>query len=280
MQKRTKTYVLVGLICLIVLIAAGTVLGLRRAEPSQTAQNTAKITSNETTGRPTKTEDKIQVKLPGATPIDALVEDYNSPTSSWVVVSKDYPLTELQYRPTDLELTSLPTRSDKSADEKSVRGVIVPELTALFTDAKSAGHDIMIASGFRSYDLQQTYFSSYSRSYGEEAASKFSARPGQSEHQTGLVLDIAYSNRECYLDVCFGAKPAGEWLAANAYKYGFVLRYPADKTDVTKYQYEPWHFRYVGKPLAAALHESGLTLDEARPYLQNVLAELKAQQKI
>jgi len=275
MHKRTKLYVGIGAICLVIVAFGVYAYRFLQGDSNKATSKTTVAASQSQAVKST-----VQVKLPGAKPIDALVEDYNLPTSTWVVVSKDYPLSEQQYYPSDLELTALPARSDKSIPEKSVRKVIVPALTAFFTDAKAAGNDIMIASGFRSYDLQQTYFTSYSKSYGVEAANKFSARPGQSEHQTGLALDIAYQNRDCYLDICFGQKAAGLWLAANAYKYGFVLRYPADKTAITKYQYEPWHFRYVGKPLAGALHESGLTLDEARPYLQSALTELKAQHKV
>lgn len=280
MKERVKPLALVGLICLVVVVAGVALFSMEQPEPEQATRKTTQPTASKTSSKSQSSSAKIQLELPGVAPIAAQAEDYNSPASLWTVVSKDYPLSEQQYRPGDLELTTLPARSDKSADERSVRALIVPDLTALFADAKAAGHDIMIASGFRSYDLQQTYFRSYSHSYGEEAASKFSARPGQSEHQTGLSLDIAYANRECYLDTCFGQKPAGVWLAANAHTYGFVLRYPADKTEVTKYQYEPWHFRYVGRDLAGALHESGLTLDEARPYLQEALAKLKAQNKI
>ncbi len=223
---------------------------------------------------------EAMVRLPGATPIAALNEDYDTPESIWVVVSKKYPLADQAYRPADLTLTDLPVRSDKSNDEKSIRAVVVPALTNMFDDAKAAGHSIMIASAFRSYALQQAYFTSYSNAYGVDKANTFSARPGESEHQTGLALDIAYQDRNCYLDICFGETAAGKWLAANAYKYGFVLRYPSDKTTLTQYQYEPWHFRYVGKPLALALHQSGLTLDEVRPYLQTARDQLKAQHKI
>ena len=273
MHKRTKLYMsVIGLVLLVVLLGG---FMLSRKKDTTTVASGATKSSQSTTPAA-----KVQVKLPGAKPIDALAEDYIQPTSTWVVVSKDYPLSDQKYYPSDLVLTELPARSDKSIPEKSVRKVIEPALVAMFTDAKAAGNDIMIASAFRSYDLQQTYFTSYSKSYGEEAANKFSARPGQSEHQTGLALDIAYQNRDCYLDICFGQKQAGQWLAANAYKYGFILRYPSDKTEITKYQYEPWHFRYVGKPLAEALRESGLTLDEARPYLQSALTELKAQHKV
>lgn len=277
MHKRTKLFQLIGIVVVVLVLAVGIGVSFLHDDVSAPAIKPVKTTrsaSQKTTAY------KVQIKLPGATPIDAITEDYDLSTSIWTVVSKDHPLSDQQYRPSDLELTALPARSDKSSDEKSVRKVIVPDLTAMFDAAKAAGNDIMIASGFRSYALQQTYFTSYSNSYGEAAANKFSAIPGQSEHQTGLALDIAYVNRDCYLDTCFGEKPAGIWLAANAYKYGFILRYPADKTEVTKYQYEPWHFRYVGKPLAGALHESGLTLDEARPYLQSALTELKSAHKV
>jgi LAS superfamily LD-carboxypeptidase LdcB len=219
----------------------------------------------------------VMVHLPGATPLKPLAEDYSDPASLWLVVSKQHPLANAGYVPANLALPSVKTRTDKSTAEQSLRRDIEPDIVALFTAANAAGHDILLASGYRSYEQQQIYFSNYSRLYGEESANKFSARPGQSEHQTGLSLDISLSSRQCYLEVCFGDTEAGKWLAAHAHEYGFILRYPADKTAITEYQYEPWHFRYVGRDLARALHESGLTLDEAYPYLQKALAELKGQ---
>lgn len=212
-------------------------------------------------------DDKQFVHIPGTNPITRINGDPTKPDSLWTVVSKDYPLTDKHYKPADLELMAVPTREDKTVEERSVRSLIQKPLADMFDAAKHEGFDLMVASGFRSYELQQTYFTSYSQTYGEAEATKFSARPGESEHQTGLAVDISLVSRECYLDVCFGEKPAGKWLAAHAYEYGFTLRYPADKTNITQYQYEPWHFRFVGKDLARALHDSGLTLDEARPYL-------------
>lgn len=277
-MRKQKTISIIVLIVCVAVVAGGGFVAYKMKNSSDTkTQNSTKTVK----ATPTVTTPKtIQVDMPSGMSIDALVEDYDAPTSLWTVVSKDYPLGDQQYRPSDLTLTTLPARSDKSTDERSVRAVIVPDLTALFEAAKAAGNDIMIASGFRSYGQQQTYFSNYSRVYGEEAATKFSARPGQSEHQLGLALDIAYSDRSCYLEVCFGDTDAGKWLAVHAHEYGFMLRYPADKTEITKYQYEPWHFRYVGKPLAGALYATGLTLDEARPYLQAALTQLKAQHKV
>ena len=191
------------------------------------------------------------------------------PASQWVVVSKQFPLANPAYRPADLHKVSVASRSDKPDDELSLRQKVEPSLTAMFAAANKQGYAIMMASGFRSYQQQQTYFDSYTAAYGREKAETFSAHPGQSEHQTGLALDIAYTDmNNCYLEICFGQTPAGIWLAAHAHDYGFILRYPANKTAVTQYQYEPWHFRYVGKPLAKALYESGFTLDEVKPYLE------------
>ena len=217
----------------------------------------------------------VTVALPGATPITALHEDYLSPTSQWVVTSKDHPLPDPHYRPADLAVPNVSVNTQKSTDEQSINRQIAPSVEALFAAAKQNGFDLMVASGFRSYELQNTYFTSYAATYGYDEANKFSALPGQSEHQTWWTLDVSLTSRECYLDACFGTTPAGKWLAEHAAEYGFIIRYPADKTAITKYDYEPWHIRYVGVDLARALGQSGLTLDEAYPYLQQALTELK-----
>jgi hypothetical protein len=89
------------------------------------------------------------------------------------------------------------------------------------------------------------------------------APPGHSEHQTGLAVDISAIPPICSLDACFAQTPHGQWLAANAWRFGFVLRYPADKVAVTGFTFEPWHFRYIGVPLATEMHISGVkTLEE------------------
>ena len=278
MKTSTPRYVKIGIAGALLIALGLTAAWFFRTTPSTIEQDLSSTTVSATDSK--QIAATVQLHLPGTQPIDALIEDYDLATSIWTIVSKQYPLSDQQYRPSDLIVTGVPVMNEKSTDEKLLRSVLQADVTAMFTAAQSAGHDIVLASGFRSYSLQQRIFSGYSQSYGDIAANKFSARPGQSEHQTGLALDIAYVNRECYLAECFGEKPAGQWLAANAYSYGFVMRYPADKTTATQYQYEPWHFRYVGRSLATALHESGLTLDEARPYLQTALAELRAQKKL
>lgn len=222
----------------------------------------------------------VQLTLPGAAAIPALKEDYLQPSSLWVVVNKDHPLADVSYAPASVSRPNIALNTSKSTDELSLRSDIIPMVEDLFAAAKTAGYDIMLASGYRSYNLQKTYYDNYVRVSGETEANKFSAKPGQSEHQTGLAFDISLTNRSCYLETCFADTEAAKWLAAHAFEYGFILRYPADKTDITKYQYEPWHFRYVGKDLALALHESGLTLDEAYSYLQTTRQDLLDQKLI
>lgn len=273
-KKRLKTTVLF-IVALFIALGLGWFIFSQQASAPSTS-----TTKTSTKASTTIAEKKIEVSLPGATPIEARVEDYHDPTSLWVVVSKAYPLANDAYRPSDLVLPDVPQRSDKSQDERSVRQVIAPDLVTMFGDAKKQGYELMVASGFRSKELQAVYYNSIVKASGQAAADQQSAQPGKSEHQTGLALDISYTDRNCYVDPCFANTPAGKWIGENSYKYGFVVRYPDGKTDVTQYEYEPWHLRYVGKPLALALHESGLTLDEARPYLEKARSALLAEHKI
>ena len=114
-------------------------------------------------------------------------------------------------------------------------------------DAKTFGFYLVAFSGFRSYEYQTTLYNNYVNRDGKEEADRYSARPGHSEHQTGLAFDVGEKSREdLWLTAEFGETPAGKWLADNAHKYGFILRYPEGKEDITGFMYESWHFRYVG----------------------------------
>ncbi|MNH50133.1 D-alanyl-D-alanine carboxypeptidase [compost metagenome] len=221
----------------------------------------------------------ITISLPNAKPITALHQDYTQPNSLWTLVNKERAI-PLDYTPSPLIIPSVAARGDKSAEERSVRGDIEPSLTALFTAAKVDGHDLMIGSAYRSASLQKMYFDHYAQVAGETAANRYSAHPGESEHQTGLSVDITGTSLFCYLEACFADTPEGQWLAHNAHMYGFTLRYPMSKETITGYQFEPWHYRYVGVELATALHESNLTLEQAWPYLETALQKLKAQKAI
>ena len=133
-------------------------------------------------------------------------------------------------------------------------------LNNLIADAFAASYSLKLISGYRSYANQQSTYNYWVNLYGQTYADTISARAGHSEHQTGLAVDVG--NGTCDLETCFGDSAAGQWVAANASSYGFIIRYPSGKESITGYQYEPWHLRYVGTSLAQELVDSGLTLDE------------------
>ncbi len=216
----------------------------------------------------------VYVTIPGVEPILAIREDYLKDDSIWKIVNKQNKLST-DYIPNNLVIPNVATRTDKSNDERSIRSDIEKPLTDMFAAAKMDGYELMIGSGYRSASLQAIYFNSLANSIGAEAANQSIARPGESEHQTGLAIDISTISYECYLDNCFAYTSGGQWLAKNSYKYGFILRYPENKTEITGYRYESWHFRYVGIGLATALYESGLTLDEAWGYLKTAQETLE-----
>lgn len=122
--------------------------------------------------------------------------------------------------------------------------------------AAAEGYDISLLSGYRSYETQKRLYNNYVATYGQAEADTFSAKPGTSEHQTGLAMDVGW------IDDSYGDTPSGKWLAANCYKYGFIIRYPKDKESITGYKYEPWHIRYLGTDIAKDVYESGLCLEE------------------
>ena len=128
----------------------------------------------------------------------------------------------------------------------------------LQSDAKNEGFNLKVISGFRSYSSQKSTYNGWVNKYGQAKADTLSARPGHSEHQTGLAADINSLNQS------WGNTDEGKWLNNNCYKYGFIIRYPYGKDDITGYIYEPWHIRYVGKDLAEKLYNDGnwITLEE------------------
>lgn len=139
-------------------------------------------------------------------------------------------------------------------------GGLTDECKAAFlkmqADAANLGVDLFVLSGFRSYETQNNLYTRYSEADGKELADTYSARPGHSEHQSGLAIDVN-SVMQVFADT-----KEGKWLKENCWKYGFILRYTEDKQSVTGYIYEPWHVRYVGVELAKEITESGLCLEE------------------
>lgn len=170
-------------------------------------------------------------------------------------MNKARPLDPVDYAPASLaSVDGVPLRSEAAAALRSLRA-----------DAAVAGHDLTVLSGYRSYQRQRQVYAGWVERHGSTAAAdRVSARPGHSEHQTGLAVDVGdAATPRCDLGVCFGSTAAGRWVAAHAHRYGFVVRYPAGSEPVTGFSAEPWHLRWLGTEAAAEVRASGGVVETA-----------------
>ncbi|WP_165066661.1 M15 family metallopeptidase [Marisediminicola senii] len=195
---------------------------------------------------------------PAPAGFDSGQRSIDDPASLWVVANKLRPMNPAGFVPPDLAYPSV-----ENANGQPLRAPAGDALVAMFAAAAAEGAGGMrLQSAYRSYDTQVGVYNGYVAREGQASADAQSARPGHSEHQTGLAADIS-AGSSCILAACFADTPQGSWLAQNAWRFGFILRYPADKVPVTGYMFEPWHFRYVGTELSTELHERGIrTLEE------------------
>ena len=175
-----------------------------------------------------------------------------------MLVNKYNNLTK-EYTPTDL----VDVKNLYAYGENQIKKEVYEKFIEMWTDAKKEDLSLIITSAYRTYDYQEKLWNSYSNNKGEKWADSVAARPGHSEHQTGLTLDI----------VTYGSKMNDfentdefKWLSENAHKYGFILRYPKDKEELTGYSYESWHYRYVGKDVATKIYKEKITFDEYYSY--------------
>lgn len=177
----------------------------------------------------------------------------------WVVANKRHPLDPIDY---------WPTPQARPQDTRIVAGGWLLDETAaaldeLSADVRAAAGRIGVSSGFRPYDFQVETYDRYVSIRGREAADLRSARPGHSEHQTGLAVDVVACDSGCGDHDGFGGTPQSDWIAENAWRYGFIVRYEDGHTATTGYSAEPWHLRFLGRELAAAYNDSGFhTLEE------------------
>ena len=192
-------------------------------------------------------------------PIDALVNKEN--------------LLPSDYYPKDLVITDQNENNFHGYQDPRlkpmIRRDIYPFAQKMIEDAKEEGIEFIIDSGYRSYDYQQKVLDKLIEEVGDAAFQK-AALPGASEHQTGLAFDIAYYRDGVFDDDVKEEDKEAIWLANNSYKYGFILRYPTDKKDITMINYEPWHYRYVGIENATYIKEHDLCLEEYIEYLNNL----------
>ena len=170
-----------------------------------------------------------------------------------------YNYLDKNYKPDDvIEISSWYAYADNETSK-----TILEEYKKMYEAAESEGLELIISSGYRDYENQEETYNEYVRDYGEEYAKKYASLPGFSEHQTGLAFDILTFGT---LTNEFEKTKEFEWLKNNSYKYGFILRYPKGKENITGYEYESWHYRYVGKEAAKQIHDEDITFDEYYAY--------------
>ena len=177
-----------------------------------------------------------------------------NPDDILVLVNKNNRLPS-NFIPSDL----VPIDPKYANEGKLVREEVKIWFEKLSNDAKNLGYKIIAISAFRDFNYQEQLYNYYAETKGQKEADLISARPGHSEHQTGLAVDVEGSNNN-YNE--FDKSIEFEWMKNNAHKYGFILRYPKNKEKITGFKYEPWHYRYVGKEAANIIYHKNLTLEE------------------
>ncbi len=205
--------------------------------------------------------EKIKIDIKNSLERNINAEGVITNSSSYdAVMNKERNLPS-DYIPEDLVTLSVPTCL-KNPEVNQLRIEASEALSKLFEGAKKDELKLIARSGYRSYNTQTSLYNGIVNKYGQDYADKYSAKPGQSEHQTGLAIDITADSVSLQLEDTFGDTEEGKWVKENAHKYGFIIRYPEGKESITGYEYEPWHLRYLGETLATKVYESGLTLEE------------------
>ncbi|MBE6144490.1 MAG: D-alanyl-D-alanine carboxypeptidase family protein [Firmicutes bacterium] len=189
------------------------------------------------------------------------IKEIKEPNNITVLVNKNNILPKT-YIPNDLRLIN----NRYAYSNKYLREEAAINFENLSADAKVLGYRIIATSAFRDYEYQEKLFNEYTNSKGLEYALLCSAKPGHSEHQTGLAVDVEGSNKD-YDE--FEKSIEFNWMKENAHKYGFILRYPKGKEYITGFKYEPWHYRYVGIKHATNIYNQNITLEEYKKRLNN-----------
>lgn len=177
-----------------------------------------------------------------------------------ILVNKENPLAE-DYVPVDLT----PVRyyvANRPPDTWFMRADATESFEAMVESAAGEGIEFAMTTGYRSYAYQKSLYDTYVGRSGVEEAEHYSAKPGQSEHQTGLAVDVSSASINYQLLYSYGRTKEGGWLSAHAHEFGFIIRYPKDKEEITGFHAEPWHLRYVGVYAATEIAGLDITLEE------------------
>lgn len=184
-----------------------------------------------------------------------------NPSNLYVMVNKQYNLPD-NYIPSNIVKPNVLFSYNGDLEKNHLRIDASIALEKLFAKAESCDYKFYLVSGYRSYNRQVEVFNSNKNKYGFDIANQTSAIPGESEHQTGLAVDVSVEKINFQLSEKLAVTDEWKWLEKNAHLYGFIIRYPMDKVNITKYEFEPWHLRYVGIELSTYLYQHNLTLEE------------------
>lgn len=184
----------------------------------------------------------------------------DSESNLFILVNKERPLPR-DYEPDDLVELSYFVEN-RSPEGRKMRREAASAFDEMVRAALRDNIEILATTAYRSYDFQRRLYDNYVKKYGEKKADTFSAKPGFSEHQTGLAVDVSSKSVNYELITEYGNTNEGKWLKENCHKFGFIIRYEEGKEDITGYMFEPWHLRYVGEKAAAEIVEAGTTLEE------------------
>lgn len=273
MTRRTALSVALGSVGSILLAACGT-QGSEGSSASSTGSSPASspsvsplASSSSAAGSATPTasatpSDSPSVVTPSGSPSESQTASASlaaarpsvesSPESLRCMVNKMRPFAQIDWEPNDLV----------DFEGQQLRAEAARAARTMMDAAKAEGVTLTVSSAYRSYAVQQQTYQHWVSVNGQRLADQLSARPGYSEHQTGLAIDFS-SPEGCRLEECYEDTRAGRWLAKNAPNYGFILRFPKGQQAITGYLFEPWHYRYLGKDLAAQYTVSGAgTLEE------------------
>ncbi len=228
-------------------------------ESSPLPENSPLVIENQDiTPSPETTQNTEETQPPENTPYPTLDPAiFNDVNGLLILASKTHPLPE-GYEPSDL--VGINVKVNKSG--LSLRKEAAAAIEEMFAAASEDGITLVLGSSYRSAAYQEKLYNNYVAKDGEELASKYSSKPGQSEHQTGLAVDISDASGATYLSQKFKDTEEGKWLKDNAHRFGFIMRYPEGKEDITGYMFEPWHFRYVGIDYATKIYEADTTFEE------------------
>ena len=182
------------------------------------------------------------------------------------LVNKDHLLSSY-YVPENLFITDNNENNFHDYKDASLKPMVSADIMPYFEALQNAALDaglrkIIVDSGYRSFEYQQVIFDKNVAELGLNETLRSVALPGSSEHQSGLAIDIAYMDNGVYIGNTSDSDPEIKWLKENAYKFGFILRYPEEKEDVTGFKYEWWHYRFIGVEMATILYAEGITLEE------------------